>query len=235
MTTKVRVPPRQAPLPPPCPSVWIWLFAGILIGMVISFLVYLRELPSVDKLNKLEQQLEQLTHLQQQVTSQSTVKEPKKEEKNKFSFYDEFVAGNTPKPIIPADEPPPTADNDLIPPTTENAIPPLNNTPTAPIINPNNGQAVAATEPPQDMLAHMSPPPQGSSMLQVSSFRDLSKANELKAQLTQSGFHIQIESANVGGRLWYRVLAGPYQNQYDIDQAISLLEQQHLEVILRRY
>jgi len=226
MTTKVRIPPRQIPAPP-CPSTWIWLFAGILIGIIISFLVYLRELPSVDKLNQLQQQLEQLNASQKTVASLPSAK---KTEKNQFSFYDEFVAGNVAKP--PPNEAFPTPaslpDVAVIPTTTPTLM-------VSQALKPDIDSSVAEINTSQEMLGTMTPPPQGSSMLQVSSFRDIKKANQLKARLTQSGFFIQIESVQVAGFLWHRVLVGPYNNQNDISQAIAQLEQQHLDVILRRY
>ncbi len=38
------MPARRIQPPPRCPPRWTWLLAGILIGMFISFLIYLREL-----------------------------------------------------------------------------------------------------------------------------------------------------------------------------------------------
>ena len=43
-TKRVQRVPSSTRKPPPCAPAWVWLFAGILIGMFLSFLLYLREI-----------------------------------------------------------------------------------------------------------------------------------------------------------------------------------------------
>jgi|GEM_PF-3758685 cell division protein FtsN len=238
MSIKVRVPPQKPALLPPCPSVWPWLVVGVLIGMVLSFLVYLRELPS---LNKLQRQIDQLTAAQvnQPEVAQNDAPAKKEDNKSIFTFYDEFTHAigmnkndkppQTPAEIVPPPvEPPPVVDEPVANATLDNPDE-LDRGQHTPAIEPTEPQPT-----PLEMLQHITPP-QGSVMLQVSSFRELQKANELKQQLLDNGFNTQIESTNIAGRDWYRVLVGPYQTANQITQASQQLEQQRFEVIIRRY
>lgn len=70
-----------------CPPQWIWLLAGIVIGMFISFLVYIQQLNPENE--RPEQAIASVTSTPEvQHPDHMTQKEPPSELSPKFEFYD---------------------------------------------------------------------------------------------------------------------------------------------------
>ena len=55
--------------------------------------------------------------------------------------------------------------------------------------------------------------------LKAGAFTSQERADRLKAQLILNGFNTQIESADVNGKVWFRVFTGPFSNRSQMNKA----------------
>lgn len=55
--------------------------------------------------------------------------------------------------------------------------------------------------------------------LKAGAFTSQERADRLKAQLILNGFNTQIESADVNGKVWFRVFTGPFINRSQMNKA----------------
>lgn len=55
--------------------------------------------------------------------------------------------------------------------------------------------------------------------LKAGAFTSQERADRLKAQLILNGFNTQIESADVNGKVWFRVFTGPFTNRSQMNKA----------------
>jgi DedD protein len=76
----------------------------------------------------------------------------------------------------------------------------------------------------------------GAFVVQVASFRTSEDAGKLADRLKSYKLTTFVESADLGKKgVWYRVLAGPYEDQEKADQAAGLLkEKERLSALVRR-
>lgn len=76
----------------------------------------------------------------------------------------------------------------------------------------------------------------GAFVVQVASFRTWEDAGKLASRLKTYKMTTYVESADLGEKgVWYRVLAGPYDNRESADQAAGLLkEKERLSALVRK-
>ena len=73
----------------------------------------------------------------------------------------------------------------------------------------------------------------GTYVLQVGSFRDAKKADQLKARLALLGFESSIQTAKISnGETWHRVRAGPFSDLAELNAARAQLRKNELEAVL---
>ncbi len=181
-------PPR---IPAHCPPGWAWLLAGILIGVFLSFLWYLREIaPNIPlPINNLTgSTATRVASPSLPVVAPppvvSTAPPKTTPSAPRFEFYDVLPANG--KPVAkPAQTPPPTAAANTV-------------------ANPRPAPA----------------PTMGNYALQVGSFRDLNSAEALKTHLSGLGIAAFVLPVTLNnGDTWYRVRAGAFQDANQAAQA----------------
>jgi cell division protein FtsN len=69
--------------------------------------------------------------------------------------------------------------------------------------------------------------------LQAGSFRSASDADGLKAQLAFLGLEANVNSANVNGSTWHRVVLGPFASNSKISRAKNLLLENGIKYVQR--
>ncbi len=228
-----------------CPPAWLWLLAGILIGIFIAFLFYIKQIaplhtsqpqappnppqqtdlsPTADKQGlNIEDSASASLALPPEAQTRPEVPSPR------FEFYDML-----PQPqVTPAPERPP-AEVELAQIQREDH--PLST--LAPPLDMQPEDFPIAGQPYQPGVIQPSPnaaPAPGSVMLQIASFRDPRAANDLQNQLSQKGFTTHIQPAEVKGAHWYRVKLGPYASQAQAQQAQSVLQKQGYKPLIQKY
>jgi cell division protein FtsN len=69
--------------------------------------------------------------------------------------------------------------------------------------------------------------------LQAGSFKSASDADSLKAQLAFLGLEAKVNSANVNGSIWHRVVLGPFASNSKISRAKNLLHEHGIKYVQR--
>lgn len=185
---------RRSPPPPRvpahCPPGWAWLLAGILIGIFLSFLWYLREIaPNIPlPINNLTGSAP--TRVAPPIPAPAPV---------------------TPPPVATTAPPTPPAPRfefyDVLPANGKPVAKPAQAAQTQPAPN-------TATRPPAPA------PVIGNYALQVASFRDSNSAEALKAHLSGLGIAAFVLPVTLNnGETWYRVRAGAFQDANQATQA----------------
>jgi cell division protein FtsN len=72
----------------------------------------------------------------------------------------------------------------------------------------------------------------GNYLIQIGSFRKLSEADRLKAQLALLGVESEIEKVTIKGAIWYRVKSGPYGNFRAVDKIRNRLHNNQIDSIV---
>ena len=69
--------------------------------------------------------------------------------------------------------------------------------------------------------------------IQAGAFLELDEADARQATLALLGYESHIDTAIVGGKLWFRVLIGPLTERADINRAVRRLRSEGIETALR--
>jgi cell division protein FtsN len=97
---------------------------------------------------------------------------------------------------------------------------------------PQKPDPAAQPEQPAEAQTQTPPAADGSYLLQVASYRNVSEAERLKAQLALIGIQAQIQQVTINGKdTYHRVRAGPYRDKDAINQARAQLSRKGLESI----
>jgi cell division protein FtsN len=92
--------------------------------------------------------------------------------------------------------------------------------------------AAHPTQPAEAQTQTTPPAADGSYLLQVASYRNVSEAERLKAQLALIGMQTQIQQVTINGKdTYHRVRAGPYRDKDAANQARAQLSRKGLEAI----
>lgn len=239
-----------------CPAGWIWFSAGLLFGMFLAFLLYLRSISPAPETNILPTPVTQApmeTPVETPKTAQKT------EEPQSFTFYD---LGTDIMPdavqlegLLPEDSATPvfTPREDMPELTPEIINRPAQERPpqTAPKPRKPRDDDIVLTLPlpPADAPLNRNPPtqrPSASSFLeptgeptaglvvQIGAFRDQRDAEQLSEKLQQLGFQANIYAATVNERQWYRVRLPAAANANAAQQLQNSLSQAGYSSILVR-
>jgi len=201
--------------PQGCPAGWVWLTAGILIGMFISFLLYLQSLSNLSAQHG--GALSPPAAVSQMDTSTQFDSKPQHDTSDSgthFEFYDML-----PRPSVENSRP---AENPLQQQTNTLAGLPQRTSQDSRTSNQGNLEPYNENKVADNPISLTQPQPQipeiannnviavnnrtaGGIVLQIAAFRDLRDAEELQTRLNGLGFSVRLQSAMVNDRRWYRV------------------------------
>lgn len=181
---------------------YVWLLAGLAIGLFVALLVYLKKQPAE------EVTFTQAVSKELKKVKEKTQKEP--EEKT----GDAKQAGD--KDAKPAREP--KFDFYTILPESEVFVP-------EPTSRSNEKPASAAT-------GTAAPAAGGKQyLLQVGSFRNHGDADKLKASLALLGVTATIQSVTVNNDTWHRVRVGPFSDTKRLSATLSTLRSNNIQAM----
>lgn len=215
-----------------CPPPWSWLLAGILIGIALSFFVYLREIlpytvqqppaAATDTTTPATKPAEVAasnaarpdtgidTDMTGVVSAAAEIDETEANKANgpRFEFYDVL-----PEREVKVNSRTVANDADL-PPGADSSL-------QAEVDNPISTAAVTAP---------------GTYLLQVGSFRDQREAEGLKAHLALLGMAAHVERATLNaGDIWYRVRLGPFTDLQRLNQTRSQLASNNITAMVLQF
>lgn len=220
-----------------CPPPWSWLLAGILIGIALSFFVYLREIlpytvqqpvttvttpppavkpvtetavatTSVQANTSAETDMTGVVSAASETDAPPVDKTANKANGPRFEFYD----------VLPEHEVKvnsrTVADDTNLPPGADANL-------QAELDNPVSTAAVTAP---------------GTYLLQVGSFRDQREAEGLKAHLALLGMSAHVERATLNANdVWYRVRLGPFTDLQRLNQTRSQLANNSITAMVLQF
>jgi len=201
----------------------IWMFSGIVLGLIVGLGMYFftnEKIPQISMIDSLEKKIQ---HAQNEkatqkplaipLNTQQSPEQPKAKEKreNKFSYYAVLpnldVPVGTAKPINTSAaaanvaKPATNVEDEKLTQQYIEAVEKQNaNNDSLELVNTVDEEKVSL----------------GDYLLQVASFKKQSMANKTKGRLTNKGIDAYIQKKKIKGRYWYRVVAGPVdQNSVD--------------------
>ncbi len=207
----------------------LWMFSGIVLGLVVGLGMYFftnDKIPSISMIDSLEKKIQHAQnessskkHLEENknTTPQNTLqtnlkqKNEEKERKNKFSYY--AVLPNLDVPVGSAK--PINTSQDAAVVAVKKMDTETEKTLTEQYVEAVNKQNENAAE--VELIEEPEPAATlGDYLLQVASFKKQSMANKTRGRLTNKGIDAYIQKKKIKGRYWYRVVAGPVdQNSVD--------------------
>ena len=182
---------------------YVWMFAGLFIGLFFAFLIFLSKQPSEDisfsesvkqELQKAREQKKNIA-VKKEATTKNTTDNKQSNEKPRFEFYtilselEVFV----PEPEIK------TAN-------TAESIESRNNA-----LSDNSSDKKY--------------------LLQAGSFKSNADAERLKATLGLLGVQSSIESVSINNDSWHRVRIGPFSNPNNLRETLSTLKQNNIHAM----
>jgi len=192
---------KRRPLSP-----WLGVMAGLLIGLFVAFLVYIRM---------------QAPALQPRLIPAG---KPESIETGPAPVQAEDSSGGKPAPPAP---PRPRFDFYTLLPEMEVVIP------EEEVDAKVEAHARAKTAAPAEESAQKEPPPVEAAdtyFLQVGSFRNGEQAERFKAELALLGLETNIQKVTINNRdTWHRVRVGPFNSLDALDRARKLLGSQGIE------
>jgi len=193
---------RKVTTKKPVPG-YVWMFAGLFIGLFIAFLIYLSKQPAEDvsftesvkqELQKAREQKKTASIKENNSTNQSTGNKPANE-KPRFEFYTILSELEV---FVPEPEIKVTNKNESLE-------------------NSNNAISNNSSE--------------KKYVLQAGSFKSNSDAERLKATLGLLGVQSSIESVSISNDNWHRVRIGPFNNPSDLRETLSTLKQNNIHAM----
>lgn len=211
----------RRPSTPAIPG-WLWLLAGLALGLIVALVVYLMKLPpqvvpgAVSTAQPYGTAPATPLEHAKSATSQPV---PAATVDDRFRFFDELpnmgveVPPDTPRPASkPAPPPaPPT-------PPVANAAPPK--------VNPDLPKHSASLPPPAVKRGD-------AYVLQVGSYRNFREADGIKARLTLMGLDASVQRVTVDRKeTWYRVRVGPYTSADNANRVRDQLRRNKFKAIV---
>lgn len=200
----------------------VGVLAGLLIGLFIAFLVYIKSQSQPDEpVYKQEILPPPATTGQQDAgdagSDEATVTAPPP--KPRFDFYTLLPEMEV---VIPEEEitenlkqaaPPPVTKPPVTQPAAEAKTPPP-----------------ATSKPPATAKPAPSPAPTGSYFLQVGSFRNGEQAERFKAELAMLGMQTSIQKVTINNKdTYHRVRVGPFGTLEELDKTRQRLKKQGID------
>jgi cell division protein FtsN len=183
---------------------WVWLGIGVLLGLVISATVLIKDWAPMLRKKNLPQPNAEATapkESEQAVADEASKKPvpPKKQ----YDFYSVLPEMEV---VIPPDELSAKARAEQQ--KQQAALAAAQN-------NPNAAATPPVTTPPADANARY--------VLLAGSYGDAKTADEAKAKLAMLGIIAKVQTVSVNGKTWNRVMVGPYANASDTEAAQKTL------------
>jgi len=187
---------------------WIWLGLGVLLGLALSALVLIKDwAPMLRKKNL------------PQPNAEATA--PKESES--------AVADEAAKKPAP---PKKTFDFYSVLPEMEVVIPDAELSAKARAEQQRQQQAMAQSQAANNAAATPTPAPEsGHYVLLAGSYSDAKAADEAKAKLAMLGVVAKVQSITINGKVWNRVMVGPYANASDTESAKKSLADNGVKAI----
>jgi cell division protein FtsN len=202
---------------------WLWLVAGVAVGLFVSFLVKLAGAPAsaptpvalnADKAGKT-------------ATLETAKGAAARSAATKNAEPAATAIDN------PGDKPAPKKDKDAEPAKPATKFDFYTLLPEREVIVPNEREAIKPGEKPKspagDAPAAETEEPL---FLQVGSFRAASEADKRRAQIILLGLEAKVEAVQANGDTWYRVQAGPFTSREKLSKARNQLSAQGIESLL---
>lgn len=183
---------------------WVWLGIGVLLGLVISATVLIKDWAPMLRKKNLPQPNAEATAPKEseQAVADEASKKPAPPKKS-FDFYTVLPEMEV---VIPDAELSAKARAEQQ--KQQAAIAAAQNNPNAPATPP-------AATPPADANARY--------VLLAGSYGDAKTADEAKAKLAMLGIVAKVQTVSVNGKTWNRVMVGPYANASDTEAAQKTL------------
>jgi cell division protein FtsN len=195
---------------------WIWLVAGVAVGVFVSFPVKLAGMPASST-----------TPLAPVNANSKTTKSATLETGNKTALGKtaEQRAEKTAEPAGSTDK----ATGEAAKPVTKFDFYTL--LPEREVIVPNEREAIKPAEKPRTPAGQAAPAEVAEEplFLQVGSFRAAQEADRRRAQIILLGLEAKVESVQANGDTWYRVQAGPFPSREKLSKARNQLSAQGIE------
>jgi cell division protein FtsN len=197
---------------------WVWLAAGVAVGVFVSFLVKLAGMPAgstttvaldgnkAAKSATLETGAAAKGAAGKNAAGKNAEQGAAKAGEERGDKSSEKAAGDAAKPATKFDFYTLLPEREVIVPNEREAIKPATDKPKA---------APAETEEPL--------------FLQVGSFRAAQEADRRRAQVILLGLEAKVESVQANGDTWYRVQAGPFTSREKLSKARSQLSAEGIE------
>ena len=209
-------------------SPWIGVAAGLLIGLFVAFLVYIKSQAKPEEPVYVHETLPPPAT----ASAQEDVQEVSKDEteatpappKPRFDFYTLLPEIEV---VVPEEEieqsrnpaPPP-----VVAPVTEAAKPPASEPAPAASIAPAPEPAPAKPAP------EPAPPASGAYYLQVGSFSDVGKAEAFRAELAMMGMQTSIQRVTINNKdTYHRVRVGPFSTLDELDKTRTRLKKKSID------
>ena len=183
---------------------WVWLGIGVLLGLVISATVLIKDWAPMLRKKNLPQPNAEATAPKEseQAVADEAGKKPGPPKKQ-YDFYSVLPEMEV---VIPDAELSAKARAEQQ--KQQQAMAAAQN-------NPNAAATPPAATPPADANAHY--------VLLAGSYGDAKTADEAKAKLAMLGIIAKVQTVSVNGKTWNRVMVGPYANASDTEAAQKTL------------
>ena len=212
---------------------WVWLVAGVAVGVFVSFLVKLAGMPAgstttvaLDNKAPRSATLETAggngpagkgaggkTSANKADDAADTRTDAKADAKTDKAKDADKAAADAGKPATKFDFYTVLPEREVIVPNEREAIKPADKPKTA-------AEQAAATETEEPLF------------LQVGSFRAAPEADKRRAQIILLGLDAKVETVQANGDTWYRVQAGPFTSREKLSKARNQLSAQGIESLL---
>lgn len=200
---------------------WLWLSAGLALGLIVALVVYLVKLPPqlVPGSATTVQTLVGTPAATSTPLPKSTQPPPPSPATtdDRFRFFDELPNMRV---EVPPEAPRPVHN----PPAATSSTPPVPNAPP-PKVNPDLPRHSASIPPPAK---------RGDAyVLQVGSYRNFREADGIKARLALMGLEASVQRVTVDRKeTWYRVRVGPYASADDANRVREQLRRNKFKAIV---
>lgn len=182
----------------------MWMFSGIILGLLVGIGMYYFSNDRVSPFSRVDSVQREIKKAQSSTSAplnkkqllnatDASSKKSNDVRENKFSYY--AVLPNLDVPV-----------NNIKPLETRVGY-------TTDNLGSNKKRVLVSDEEQEAISIDIK---QGGYLLQVASFKKMSKANLTRGRLSKKGIDAYVQKKKVKGRLWYRVVAGPVdQNSVD--------------------
>jgi cell division protein FtsN len=202
------------------PGPWLWLASGIVLGTLVSFLIYLTTV-SPEPQPRPAEATEAATP-KPAPRAKRTPAEPEK--KPQFDFYEILPGGVSPGSQRPATDAAADAGLTATPAPSTAPAPVQVPEPTLPA---SPAQTLAASDKPVIAATQTAP----ALLLQAGSFRSSSDADRRRGEIILLGYDARIERSTRDGNTLYRVQIGPFASATAQSEARRTLQDLGIDVI----